>query len=805
MAMNSEHYGAEQIKVLEGLKAVQTRPAMYIGGTGSEGLHRLVYEVVDNSIDEALAGYCKNIKVRIHRDESITIDDDGRGIPVDIHQESGRPAAEVVLTTLHAGGKFDNEAYTVSGGLHGVGLSVVNALSLWLEMEIKREGKVYHQRYERGEPTGPLEEIGKTKSTGTKICFLSDPEIFSERSFSLDALSHRLRELAFLNKGLYISLADERTEGEERVFYYEGGIPSFVELLNKHKNVLHREPIHFSQKKEAVEVEVALQYNDGYAETVFSFANNIHTHDGGTHLIGFRSALTRTLNNYAAANDLLKRAKVDISGEDFREGLTAVISLKLPNPQFEGQTKARLVNMEIKGLVEAVVNEKLGEFLEENPTVARKILEKAVDAARAREASRKARELTRRKGALDGDSLPGKLADCAEKDPAASELFLVEGDSAGGSAKQGRDRRTQAILPLKGKILNVEKARFDRMLSNHEIRTLISAIGTGIGGDEFDPLKARYHRIILMTDADVDGAHIRTLLLTFFFRHMKELIERGYLYIAQPPLYKVKKGKAERYLSDERAFQEFLLEVGIEGVKVWATGAPSALEGQKLSFLLKDIIAFEQLIKVLEKRGFYGEIVRASARASLSEEKFREESSAKEAFTLLIHILESDYPALAPVQGRIEKDEEHGRLKFILSPRGGDSEEVAVGADLLNSPEFKEIRRLSARSEGLSAAPYRIEREGGPEEASSRLGLLEKVMKMARKGISVQRYKGLGEMNPEQLWETTMNPETRGLLQVTIEDAVAAEETFSTLMGENVEERRRFIQEHAPEARNLDI
>jgi len=801
----NEHYGAEQIRVLEGMKAVQTRPAMYIGGTGSDGLHRLVYEVVDNSIDEALAGYCQNIKVTTHRDESITVDDDGRGIPVDIHQESGKPAAEVVLTTLHAGGKFDNGAYTVSGGLHGVGLSVVNALSQWLELEIKREGKVYHQRYERGEPMGVLEEIGKTRSTGTKISFLPDPDIFSERSFSLDALSHRLRELAFLNKGLRISLIDERTEVEERIFHYEGGIPSFVELLNKHKNVLHLKPIYFSQKKDAVEVEVALQYNDGYAETVFSFANNIHTHDGGTHLIGFRSALTRTLNNYAAVNDLLKRAKVDISGEDFREGLTAVISLKLPNPQFEGQTKARLVNMEVKGLVEAVVNEKLGEFLEENPAVARKILEKAVDAARAREASRKARELTRRKGALDGDSLPGKLADCAEKDPAASELFLVEGDSAGGSAKQGRDRKTQAILPLKGKILNVEKARFDRMLSNDEIRTLISAIGTGIGGEEFDPAKARYHRIILMTDADVDGAHIRTLLLTFFFRHMKELIERGYLYIAQPPLYKVKKGKAERYLSDERAFQEFLLEVGIEGMKVWSTRATPALESAKLSSLLKEIMGFEQLIKIFEKRGFVSEIVRASARASLSEAKLREEISANEALLILTRILEDDYPTLAPVRGRIERDEEHGRLQFILSLRGGDSGEVAVGVGLLHSPEFKEVQRLSARLEGLGAAPYKIERDGSVEEASSRLELLEKVMKMARKGISIQRYKGLGEMNPEQLWETTMNPETRALLQVTIEDAVAAEETFTTLMGENVEERRRFIQQHAPEARNLDI
>ncbi len=802
----TEHYGAEQIKVLEGLKAVQTRPAMYIGGTGSDGLHRLVYEVVDNSIDEALGGYCKNIKATIHQDDSITVDDDGRGIPVDIHQESGRPAAELVLTTLHAGGKFDNGAYSVSGGLHGVGLSVVNALSQWLEIEIRREGKVYHQRYERGEPTGELKETGKTRSTGTRVTFLPDPEILSERSFSLDLLSQRLRELSFLNKGLRICLVDERLDGEERIFHYEGGIPSFVEHLNRNKNVLHRHPIYFDQKREAVEVEVALQYNDGYSETVFSYANNIHTHDGGSHLVGFRSALTRTLNNYATANELLKREKIDLSGEDFREGLAAVISLKLPNPQFEGQTKARLVNTEIKGIVEGVVNEKLGEFLEENPSVARKIIEKAADAARAREASRKARELTRRKGALDSDSLPGKLADCAERDPASSELFLVEGDSAGGSAKQGRDRRTQAILPLKGKILNVEKARFDKMLGNEEIRTLISAIGTGIGGDEFDPAKARYHRIILMTDADIDGAHIRTLLLTFFFRHMKELIERGYLYIAQPPLYKVKKGKSEQYRKNDQDLDDFLLKEGIEGVKVVASQPTSTLEGQRLSALLKEAIAFEQRVRALEKKGVGAVILRALvATAPLSEKAFQEQDSAEAALRSLAQAVESQAPGLAPVEGRLERDEEQGWLKIILSPQGRGSGEAVISPELLRSPEFKELRLHSSRLDALGTPPHEIQWEGNAETVHSRLELVERMKEIARKGINIQRYKGLGEMNPEQLWETTMNPETRSLLQVTIEDAVGAEEIFTTLMGENVEERRNFIQRHALEVKNLDI
>jgi len=801
-----EHYGAEHIRVLEGLKAVRTRPAMYIGGTGAEGLHRLVYEVVDNSIDEALAGHCKNIKVTIHMDESVSVDDDGRGIPVDIHPETGKPAAEVVLTTLHAGGKFDEGAYTFSGGLHGVGLSVVNALSSWLELEIRREGKVFRQRYEKGEPVGELRVVGKAKSTGTTITFLPDPEIFSERSFSLDILSHRLRELSFLNRGLRIVLVDERRGREERLFHYGGGIPSFVEHLNKNKNVLHKQPIHFCQRREGVEVEVALQYNDGYAEAVFSYANNIHTHDGGTHLIGFRSALTRTLNSYAQNNEVLKRAKVELSGEDFREGLTAVISLKLANPQFEGQTKSRLVNMEVKGIVEAVVNEKLSEYLEENPAVARKILEKAIDAARAREASRRARELTRRKGALEVDSLPGKLADCSERDPALSELFLVEGDSAGGSAKQGRDRRFQAILPLKGKILNVEKARFDKMLSNDEIRTLISALGTGIGGDEFDPSRARYHRIILMTDADVDGAHIRTLLLTFFFRHMRELIEKGYLFIAQPPLYRVKRGKTERYLRNEQALESFLLETGVEGLKVVSSRPGTSLEGGRLLTLLHGIISFERKLKALERRGASEELLRAWAQVPREMDPSSGEAGSGEILPALIRALEASYPGLAPIEAEVKEDEEWGYQSFCFASATRSEWRAEIGPELWSSPEFREWRELGWRlQEALGDPPYRLEKDGNSQEASSRLELLDKVMRIARSGAVIQRYKGLGEMNPEQLWETTMNPETRSLLQVTIEDAVGAEEIFSTLMGENVEERRLFIQRHALEVRNLDV
>ena len=600
-------YGAEQIRILEGLEAVRKRPAMYIGGTGPEGLHHLVIEVVDNSVDEAMAGFCDRIAVTIHLDNSVTVVDNGRGIPVDIHEATGRPAVEVVLTTLHAGGKFDSSAYKVSGGLHGVGVSVVNALSEWLEVEIWREGKRYLQRYERGKPAGELEQIGKARKTGTRVAFLPDAEIFENRDFSLDTLSNRLRELAFLNKGLRIILTDERVD-ETREFYYTGGIRAFVELLNENKTVLHPKPIHIEETRNGTIVEVAIQYNNGYAETVFSFANNINTHDGGTHLIGFRSALTRTINSYATGRDLLKNLKASLTGDDIREGLTAVISVKLPNPQFEGQTKARLNNPDMKGLVETIVNEKLGEFLEENPGVGRRIVEKAAEAARARDAARKAKELARRKGPLGDDDLPGKLADCSEKDPALSELFLVEGDSAGGSAKQGRDRRFQAILPLRGKILNTERARIDKMLSSAEIRTLISAMGAGID-PEFDISRLRYHRVIIMTDADVDGEHIRTLLLTFFFRHLRQVVESGHLYIAQPPLYKVKRGKTERYLRDNRAMEEFLLETAAEALKVQAGAEGTVWRGQQLVGLLRKMTAWQHCRRLLERRGQNPDII----------------------------------------------------------------------------------------------------------------------------------------------------------------------------------------------------
>jgi DNA gyrase subunit B len=604
---NAVSYSAEQIKVLEGLEAVRKRPAMYIGGTGLEGLHHLVYEVVDNSVDEAMAGFCDRIEVTVHLDNSVTVTDNGRGIPVDVHGPTGRPAVEVVLTTLHAGGKFDSSAYKVAGGLHGVGVSVVNALAEWLEVEIWRDGKKYLQRYERGKPTGGLEEIGKARRTGTRIAFLPDGEIFAERIFSLDTLSNRLREMAFLNKGLRIVLSDERVQST-REFHYTGGIKAFVELLNENKTIIHPKPIYIEETRNGTVVEVAIQYNDGYSETVFSFANNINTVDGGTHLIGFRSALTRTINSYATGRDLLKNLKATLTGEDMREGLTAVISVKLPNPQFEGQTKSRLNNPDMKGLVETVVNEKLGEFLEESPGIGRRIVEKVADTARAREAARRAKELARRKGPLNDDELPGKLADCSEKDPALCELYLVEGDSAGGSAKQGRDRRFQAILPLRGKILNTERARIDKMLSSQEIRVMISALGAGID-KEFDIGKLRYHRVIIMTDADVDGEHIRTLLLTFFFRHLRLVVDRGHLYIAQPPLYKVKRGKVERYLKDDRAMEEFLLEAAAGALRVQAAGEGAAFTGQRLIALLQKVTAWQRCRRVLERRGRHPDAV----------------------------------------------------------------------------------------------------------------------------------------------------------------------------------------------------
>ncbi|MBI4382111.1 MAG: DNA topoisomerase (ATP-hydrolyzing) subunit B [candidate division NC10 bacterium] len=794
-----EVYRAEQIRVLEGLEAVRKRPAMYIGGTGPEGLHHLVYEVVDNSVDEALAGFCDHVDVTIHSDNSVTVVDNGRGIPVDIHEPTGRPALEVVMTTLHAGGKFDHSAYKVSGGLHGVGLSVVNALSEWLDVEIWRDGKKHLQRYERGKPAGDLEEAGKAKKTGTRVTFLADSQIFEDRTFSLDTLSNRLRELAFLNRGLRIRLADERVS-ETREFYYTGGIKSFVELLNENKTVLHPKPIYIEAQRDATVVEAAIQYNDGYAETVFSFANNINTHDGGTHLIGFRSALTRTINNYAAARDLLKNLKATLTGDDVREGLTAVISVKLQNPQFEGQTKARLNNPDIKGLVETIINEKLGEYLEENPGIGRRIIEKAAEAAHAREAARKAKELARRKGPLDGDDLPGKLADCSEKDPALSEIYIVEGDSAGGSAKQGRDRRFQAILPLRGKILNTERARVDKMLSSAEIRVLISALGAGIY-PEFDLGRLRYHRVIIMTDADVDGEHIRTLLLTFFFRHLRQVIEGGHLYIAQPPLYKVKKGKAERHLKNDRAMEEFLLEVAAETLRVEGSNGGTAWTGQRLGGILRKLMTWQSCLRAMERRGRHPGAVAALVQSGgVSRGALKDENKARRLLARLLEALQAE--------GRLEWDDEQEAYRIALSFGGNGQDQrstAVIDPGLVGSPEYRELEAAAAALSGLGPPPFTVAAEGDNASAKSWGELLGCCMELAKKGLAIQRYKGLGEMNPEQLWQTTMNPDTRTLLQVKVEDAVAAEQIFTTLMGDQVEPRRQFIERHALEVSNLDI
>ncbi|NJD67541.1 MAG: DNA topoisomerase (ATP-hydrolyzing) subunit B [candidate division NC10 bacterium] len=802
-----EVYDATQIRILEGLEAVRKRPAMYIGSTGPDGLHHLVYEVVDNSVDEALAGYCDQVEVTIHSDNSISVLDNGRGIPIDIHEQTGRPAVEVVMTTLHAGGKFDNSAYKVSGGLHGVGLSVVNALAERLEVEIWRDGKRYLQQYERGKPTGDLEEVGKARKTGTRVTFVPDREIFDDRVFSLDTLSNRLRELAFLNKGLRIRLTDERIN-ETREFYYTGGIRSFVELLNENKAVLHPKPIHIEAQRDLTVIEVAIQYNDGYGETVFSFANNINTHDGGTHLIGFRSALTRTINSYAASHDLLKNLKATLTGDDIREGLTAVISVKLPNPQFEGQTKARLNNPDMKGLVETVVNEKLAEYLEESPAIGRRIVEKAADAARAREAARKAKELARRKGPLDGDDLPGKLADCSEKNPALCELYIVEGDSAGGSAKQGRDRRFQAILPLRGKILNTERARADKMLSSAEIRVLISAIGAGID-PEFDLGRLRYHRIIIMTDADVDGEHIRTLLLTFFFRHLREIVEGGHLYIAQPPLYKVKRGKVERYLKNDRAMEEHLLETAGETLRIDGSNGGTAWTGQRLVGILRKLMVWQGCLRAMERRGRHPGVVAAAGQAGgVSYGTLRDEGKTDRLLARLLEILRSQADRLGPVEGRIEWDEEEAANRIILSLGGngkGQRSITTIDQALVGSPEYRELEGAAAALSGLGAPPFVVATEGDTATAESWSDLLDKSLTLARKGLTIQRYKGLGEMNPEQLWQTTMNPESRTLLHVKVEDAVAAEQIFTTLMGDQVEPRRLFIERHALEVSNLDI
>jgi len=792
---NNESYTAEDIKILKGLSAVRKRPAMFIGSTGPEGLHHLVYEVVDNSVDEALAGFCKNIDVIIHLDGSCTVIDDGRGIPTEPHpgDPEGRSATEVALTELHAGGKFESKAYRISGGLHGVGVSVVNALSEWLDVEIRQNGGVYQQHYEKGEPKGPLNIVGKTKGRGTKVTFKPDPEIFEVLDFSYDLLAQRLRELAFLNKGLKITLLDERTE-KKNVFHYSGGIVSFVEHLNKNKTPLHHKSVYVSGEKEDIIVEIALQYNDGYAETVYTYANNINTKEGGTHLIGFKSALTRTVNSYATSSGLLKNGKEALSGEDVREGLTAVINVKLLHPQFEGQTKMKLGNSEVKGIVESIVNEGLGTYFEENPSVARKIVEKALQAARAREAARKARELTRRKGALEDTGLPGKLADCSEKDPALSELFIVEGDSAGGSAKQGRDRRTQAILPLRGKILNVEKARFDKMLSSEEIRVLITALGTSIGPEDFDISKIRYHKIILMTDADVDGAHIRTLLLTFFYRQMSQIIEKGYLFIAQPPLFKVKKGKTERYIQNEAEMQNMLFELASDDLEIFIKG--QAMKGKALIPYLKRLSKFQRLREWFERRRRDPELLQFILSLGINKDMLKDKAKFGE---ILRKIKEKDQNITI---GDIQLDEEHQtygveirRLNYKLN----------LDINFLTSPEFRELENLFSIIRDLGEPPYRIQTKEGQKEVSTSSELLEIVFATAKRGLTIQRYKGLGEMNPAQLWETTMDSGRRTLLQVNVQDSVQADEIFTILMGDQVDPRRDFITTYALEARNIDV
>lgn len=800
-----EVYNADKIKILEGLTAVRKRPAMYIGSTDSRGLHHLVYEVVDNSVDEAVAGFCNEIKVAIHKDNSVTVEDNGRGIPVDIHKQTGRPAAEVVMTTLHAGGKFDSLAYKTSSGLHGVGVSVVNALSEYLELEIRRDGKVYQQTYRQGRPVTDLKVIGKTKRQGTKVTFKPDMEIFKDINFSFDTLSQRFRELSFLNPGLRITIEDERNDRKHE-FCYEGGIASFVELLNKAKNPLHDKIIYFSGEKERVKIEVAMQYNDGYQENIFSFANNVNTVEGGSHLAGFKSALTRIINNYATNNNLLKNIKGGLTGEDIREGLTAVISVKLPNPQFEGQTKTKLGNSEVKGYVESIVNEGLSTFLEENPQIAKKIVEKALEAARAREAARRAKELTRRKGALDSSSLPGKLADCQERDPARSELFIVEGDSAGGSAKQGRDRKYQAILPLRGKILNVEKARFDKMLSSEEIKTLIAAIGGGIGKDEFDISKVRYRKIIIMTDADVDGSHIRTLLLTFFFRHMPEIIERGYLFIALPPLYKVKKGSLERYIKDEKELEEFVIRNAIDGIAV-STSKGKVLKGKGLLSFMTGIWRLEQSLRWLERKKKAGKVILAFAMEGLKEDDIKYETRLRALLEDIKTYLNAFYPEILPVEFSVEKDSEHDCFSIkAVSMNNGSRIETVIDRDLTHSPEFMELCDLVKGLKEQGEPPFTVmDGNGKRERVNTFEALRQEIKRIGEKGLYIQRYKGLGEMNPQQLWETTMNPETRSLLQVRIEDAVEADEIFSILMGDQVEPRRRFIKENALEVRNLDI
>jgi len=818
-----QKYDATKIQVLEGIEAVRRRPAMYIGDTSLRGLHHLVYEVTDNSIDEAMVGHCKNIEVVVHTDNSVSVVDDGRGIPVDIHKTQKKPAVEVVLTTLHAGGKFDHRSYKVSGGLHGVGVSVVNALSDWLEVEVRRDGKVYHQRYKKGKTASKLTVIGKSQKTGTKVTFKPDKEIFTKSAdFSFETLSNRMRELSFLNKGVKIKITDERTDKEVE-FKFDGGIISFVQYLNRNKTPLNKKVMYLEREKEGILVELAMQYNDSYTETIFSFANNINTIEGGTHLSGFKSALTRVANQHCKNKKMLKNLDASLSGEDVREGLTAIVSVKIPSPQFEGQTKTKLGNAEVEGLVASMVNDFLGSFFEENPSVANKIVEKAVLAARAREAAKKARELTRRKGALETGGLPGKLADCSESDPSMCEIYLVEGDSAGGSARQGRDRRFQAILPLKGKILNVEKARLDKILSNEEIRTIISAVGCGIG-NEFDISKLRYNKIILMADADVDGSHIRTLLLTMLYRHMPKLVEEGKIYIAQPPLYKIKRGKREEYIQTEEEMDEKLLALGTEEALLIKTKGKKELAGKQLRDLLTNLMVIDSLSKHIERRG-----VKIQNYLGLMDKKTKKLPIFMAKVEGEAHFLYSDAELAKLVKKR---EKQLGKSVEIYE----ETDKGSPGQRDIDVTEFFEAAALEkavAQLEKLGLSPEENYEAEEPEEETKKKGkkkraqeprpifklkaegetipifslrdLLTEIRKRARKGMVIQRYKGLGEMNPGQLWETTMDPERRTLLNVALEDAVRADEMFTVLMGDAVEPRKEFIEKHAREVKNLDI